>query len=157
MHTIQLRGPWEAKVLSRDAPSAEVGSTQSQPDTEWHRVAWGEWSNWLGRDFRGEVRFQRRFGRPTGIWPNTKVELVIESVDWRTRISLNDRFLGSCHGAEAPWQRDITHLLLVKNRLTLEIDLHDWHSSDVRQRLGERQGEAADILGPVYLALHDSV
>lgn len=155
MHTIQLRGPWQAKVLSAGDPCPAANLQNSEPDRSWRRVPLGDWSSWLGREFRGVVCFQRRFGRPTGLLPTTQVELVIDAVDWQADIFLNDQPLGVCRWGEAPWRRDIGQLLLPSNQLRLTVSLPEWTAAEDQQRRGDRHGQAGGILGRVVLEIED--
>ena len=102
-HTIRLRGPWEYQPLaratlladgsvSRDERDLPAGGTIALP---------ADWGDILGNDFRGLVRFSRRFAQPTGLDAATRVWLVIENVDWLATVSLNDQFLGHVHLAQA--------------------------------------------------------
>ncbi len=49
----------------------------------------GDWSQPLGRDFRGCVRFVRAFGRPTRLEPGEQVWLVCDGVDLAGSAVLN--------------------------------------------------------------------
>ena len=103
-HTIRLRGPWEYQPLARATLRAD-GSV-SRDDTDLPSggtiVMPGDWGAPLGGDFRGLVRFTRRFAQPTGLDAATHVWLVIENVDWQAAVALNGQPLGHVQLARTP-------------------------------------------------------
>ena len=155
MHTIQLRGPWQARVLSRASSCADKPTEQDVPDDKWHRVTLGDWSAWLGVEFRGVVRFERRFGCPTGLTESTRVTLVVEAVDFRAEISLNDQRVGQCQWGEGPWRTDIRDQLQPRNRLTIDVEMPVWEGANEGVERAGRAQLAGGLLGPVYLELLD--
>ena len=83
-----------------------------------------DWGLTLGPDFRGRVRYTRRFGLPTNLEPDEKVWLVVEGVDYFGAVALNDTPLGDVTGyAGPPAEFQVTPLLGERNILTLEIEL----------------------------------
>lgn len=79
----------------------------------------GEWSPLLG-DFRGVVRYERTFHRPTGL-DGGPVTLVVEGVSWRATVQLNEEPLGELVGRQS-LRIDVRERLQVRNRLQLEIE-----------------------------------
>ena len=82
-----------------------------------------DWSESLGADFRGLVRYTRRFTCPTGLEPATRVVLVIEAVNRSGRVSLDDRSLGEISDATTPWQCEIGEYLSERHLLRVEVDM----------------------------------
>lgn len=120
-HVIRLRGPWEFEVLSRaDAPACE--ESPARPTTGKARLPC-DWSEALGRRFRGCVRYRRRFNRPTGLDPHERVWLVVEGVDAFGRAALNGQALGDVLGYALPASFDVTELLAPSNELLLDVEL----------------------------------
>jgi hypothetical protein len=144
-HTIRLRGPWEYQPLARatlladgsvslDERDLPAGGTIALP---------ADWGETLGNDFRGLVRFTRRFAQPTGLDAATRVWLVIEDVDWQGTVTLNGHWLGQVQLAQpfrapclpvspsllpslpsptsCPARFDITSLLQPRNELTIDV------------------------------------
>ena len=103
-HTIRLRGPWDYRPLARAELEADgsvrwddrdlpAGGTMGMP---------ADWGAALGNDFRGLVRFTRRFTQPTGLGEQTRVWLVVENVDWQATVTLNGTPLGCLQLANSP-------------------------------------------------------
>ncbi len=84
-HAMRLHGPWEYRPLSRwvradEDAWREIADELPRPGRA--RVP-GDWAAALGPDYRGRVRYTRRFGCPTGLASRERVWLVIEGVDAR--------------------------------------------------------------------------
>jgi hypothetical protein len=103
-HSIRLRGPWDYQPLARAELQADgsirfddrdlpAGGTMALP---------ADWGAALGQDFRGLVRFTRRFTQPTGLDETTRVWLVIDNIDWQATVTLNGTFLGCVQLAKTP-------------------------------------------------------
>ena len=103
-HTIRLRGPWEYQPLARATLLADGSVSRDDRDLPAGGtiVMPGDWGAVLGSDFRGLVRFTRRFALPTGLDASTRVWLVIEDVDWQGTVVLNDHWLGDVQLAQTP-------------------------------------------------------
>src|SRR3972149_9932844 len=80
MHTIRLRGPWQLEPLARYAARADGGLNKQTDDLPAAGKATMpiDWSETLGRDFLGVVRYHRIFQTPTGLEPHETVWLVVE-------------------------------------------------------------------------------
>lgn len=141
-HEIQLRGPWQAQVLSRtssragDASSGEESFRQDPPC---------DWSDRLGADFVGTVRYQRRFGTPTGLVETSKVWLVIEPPNDSAQITLNDQALGSVAFGATPFRCEIRRFLQENNDLV--VDVHKKESP------ADTAEPAGGLVGRVYLEI----
>ncbi len=120
-HAMRLHGPWEYRPLSRWV-RAEEGAWRAVED---HLPAAGrvsvpgDWGAALGPDYRGRVRYTRRFGRPTGLASYERVWLVIEGVDARGNVALNGRPLGEVVGYAVPAGFDVTEQLSPRNELEI--------------------------------------
>lgn len=155
-HTIRLRGPWEyeplPRGLSRDDREPPRG-TVAMP---------GDWGGILGADFRGQVRFTRRFARPTGLDAETRVWLVIEEVDWQAAVALNGQSLGEVRFSGAPAEADvvpcparfdITTLLLLRNELTIDVLLPEVAAGAPPLARPGREGQPGGLIGLVSLEI----
>ena len=85
MHIIRLHGPWEYTPLNEDRETLPPPGRITLP---------ADWSETLGADFRGRVRYTRRFHRPTGLDGGQRVFLSIECVDAFGAAWLNEEKLG---------------------------------------------------------------
>lgn len=123
-HSIRLRGPWEFEPLARTLLRAD-GSIIEQPGKvppAGRAQLPCDWSATLGREFRGRVRYRRRFNRPTGLGPHERVFLVVEGVDAFGSVALNDRPLGPIRGYAVPASFDVTDLLAASNLLAVDVE-----------------------------------
>jgi hypothetical protein len=144
-HTIRLRGPWEYQPLARAVLLADGSVSLDERDLPAGDtiVLPADWGEILGSDFRGLVRFTRRFTQPTGLDATTRVWLMIEDVDWQGTVALNGQQLGHIQLAETspapclpvapslrpaippptscPARFDITSLLQPRNELTIDV------------------------------------
>ncbi len=106
-HVIRLRGPWEWEAVAGDVTAA--GRTQLP----------GAWSELVGDDFRGLVRYCRAFNRPTNLEPHERVWLVLAGLPGEMTLQLNGRPLEGDASGE-PRRFDITPLLALHNKLSIE-------------------------------------
>ena len=110
MHRMHLKGPWEFEPLAGDHPPAagRVKLPQSWED------AWGE--------FRGEIRYRRRFHRPTNLDPHERVWIVFDGVGGSARVAVNTHALGNiAPGSGLPERFEITLLLQSNNELVVDV------------------------------------
>jgi hypothetical protein len=124
MHTIRLHGPWEYEPLARFVPGPDGELAEERhslpPPGRMHFPA--DWRETLGADFRGRVRYTRRFHRPTGLDSGERVFLVVERVNRRGLVLLNGERLGEAALAGGPFRFDITEQLQPANLLTIEVE-----------------------------------
>lgn len=143
VHIIRLRGPWEYLPLARtwtDADAVRRESTADLPPPgRVHLPA--DWEATLGADFRGRVRYTRRFGLPTNLEPHERVWLVIEGVDYFGSLALNGTSLGEIVGYQSLCEFDVTRLLAERNSLSLDVELPqvDEAPDSAGQALAEHQ------------------
>ena len=125
VHTIRLRGPWRYRPLARSVWLADgrIGESEQDLPPPGRMEMPADWAETLGGDFRGRVRYQRRFGRPTGREPQETVWLVFEGAHRVASISLNGRLLGKVHGRDMPERFDVTALLNERNEMTVDVEL----------------------------------
>ena len=139
LHLIRLPGPWQVRVVQQTAGSADLPKAFSC------RVP-GDWTEPLGHEFRGSVRAERRFNRPTGLEPGQPVYLVVEQVDFRGKVTLNDRPLGPV-GLDHELRHEITELLIDQNRLSIEVEL------PLNCQRPGRESRGGGLLGEVRLEI----
>ena len=92
---IRLRGPWEV-----EPPTAAADA--------------------IPPESRGVIRFNRRFGSPTGLQPNDEVDLVFEGISSTALVWLNDALLGELAPPE-PARFGILPQLKARNVLLVEV------------------------------------
>ncbi len=130
-HVIRLRGPWEFEPLCWVLISADGTRRESvdglPPAGRIHLPA--DWGLILGADFRGRVRYTRRFGLPTNLEPHERVWLVCEGVDYFGELAVNDQFLGRVEGYERPAEFEVGPLLAERNTLALIVELPQYEIS----------------------------
>jgi hypothetical protein len=124
VHVIRLRGPWDYRPVARTlllrdgsicetpGPLPAAGRIQMPAD----------WGATLGDGFRGRVLYTRRFGRPTGLHAETRVQLVIAHVDVRATVTLNGTELGRIPDGQLNSRWDVTRLLAARNQLCVLVD-----------------------------------
>lgn len=91
----------------------------------------------LGESFAGRVGFSRRFGEPTAIEPHEAVWLVIDSPHRISAVSLNEIGLFESEGERSRLELEITERLIVRNLLSVELEIVDVEQGDDRELLGE--------------------
>jgi len=157
MHLIRLRGPWEYQVLARfgrdetenirqDASELPAGSVRMPSD-------WGET---LGNDFRGRVRYRRRFNCPTGLDKGQVVYVCLAAVDCFGEVSLNGTTLGRVVGDRPNQRFHVTGLLQSANELSVVVELpHDDPNSDPLPRPAGREDLPGGLIGDVRLEIEE--
>lgn len=114
-HPIRLRGPWTYSLESSAATELSTGRLKI-PD---------EWLAWCHavcgcRESIVKVVFQRRFGKPTGLTPQDKVELVVDGELLIDEVLVNNVAIAR---NTTYLRADIVRLLNESNELTLRITL----------------------------------
>ena len=108
-HRIRLRGPWDVRPHTADAPAGQMTVPGTLRD-----------GGWAG--FTGRVSFYRRFGRPSNLAPAETVRLVFERVVGPTEVRLNDEFLARFAQSGS---FDVTDQLAERNTLEVTIEAAD--------------------------------
>ncbi len=155
MHTIRLHGPWEYEPLARFDAQARGDVTLSDNLPPSGRItAPCDWGETLGADFHGRVRYRRHFHRPTGLEEDQPVFLVIERVDALGTAFLNERRLGELTLSGGPFRFEVGRDLLLRNMLTIEVELP--HPADPRAvaRPGREQLPGG-LIGEVRLEIEE--
>ena len=143
MHTIRLRGPWEFRVFADysrpDASDTDLPSGKIQMPTGWGASLW--------HDFRGRVRFTRRFNQPTGLDNTEQVRLCVAAVNGLAIISLNDQVLAQVVDEGNDQRFDVLQLLRPTNQLVITVDSSGAHDSAGRDHVVRRP------IGEVWLEI----
>lgn len=154
MHPIRLRGPWELEVVSRyerDGDLWRVAQAELEPQRK--ATTLGDWSELLGEDFFGQVRYLRRFNRPTGLTATTPVYLVIERVDATARVFLNGETLGELKYEAGMGRWNIGSQLKYRNELVVDIVCPELASDGTALSRGDREDSPGGLLGEVRLEI----
>jgi hypothetical protein len=85
-----------------------------------------DWSEILGGEFLGRVRFTRAFHKPTGLDLGERVFLVVEAPRSHGVVKLNRKPVGEVRYGSAPLRVDVTDLLGGDERLEIVVQ-HDSH------------------------------
>lgn len=154
-HTIRLRGPWILEPLARTAirpDGTSVDLSGSLPSACRTQVP-SDWGDSLGADFRGRVRYARRFHRPTGMADIERIELVIERVDAFGWVWLNGQSLGEIPLGFMGFRAEIKERLEKFNLLEIQVECPVWMQPDVVQPRGPRAGLPGGLVGNVLLEI----
>ena len=159
MHVIRLHGPWELEPLAhtRFLPDGSTTVEPGELPPARRTQVPADWAESLGRDFRGRVRYTRRFGRPSSLETVDRVELVVTRVDAFGAVELNGELL-----VQIPWGKldarvDITSQLQLRNVLCVEVELpHADPDCPPLLRPG-RVDSAGGLIGEVRLEIFPSV
>jgi len=153
-HVIRLRGPWDYEPLARCVLCPDGATREESTDLPASgRIQMpADWGATLGPDFRGRVRYVRRFGYPTGLEPHDRVWLVIDGADAMAAVRLNERLLGVVSGLHAPARFDVTSALKDRNRLVADVELPIL-SEVAEQARQARAGLPGGLVGEVRLEI----
>jgi beta-galactosidase/beta-glucuronidase len=154
-HVIRLRGPWDYEPLQRLELAADGAvQTADEPLPAPGRITIpADWGQTLGTDFRGRVRFVRRFGQPTNLGASERVWLVCEGVDLRGEASLNGRPLGELQGWRTVARFDVTTQLELRNELAIVVELPPLGDRTEHALRCDRAGRAGGLIGEVRLEI----
>ena len=111
------------------------------------------WGATLGEMFRGRVSYRRKFGKPTGLQPSDRVELVCDGVDAFGTAELNETLLGDIPPGLRLTRFDITKLLQPRNQLIIEVSLPMLDSRASGMHASEREHRTGGIVGEVRLEI----
>ncbi len=157
MHRIRLRGPWTYQVLARFGPYEKDNTGPDTSGLPAGRIQMPtDWGATLGRDFRGRVRYQRRFNRPTGLDGGQLVYLAFQAVDCFGDVSLNETAIGRVVGDRPDQRFLVTSLLEDVNELTVIVEL-PWDNpvSAPLPRPAGRDGLPGGLIGEVCLEIEE--
>ncbi|MDA1050620.1 MAG: hypothetical protein O3C40_09080 [Planctomycetota bacterium] len=124
-HIIRLHGPWEYEPLAftQWGPSGESVDLPGDVPPAGTITIPADWGTSLGVGFRGRVLYKRRFGRPTNLDPNERVDLVLYGISGIAIVALNGDRLGEIKIGERVRRFELTELLLPRNELRIEVNL----------------------------------
>ncbi len=151
VHRIALKGPWHYEWMGEVSGNSDTSNhdevatstEQSSGSAEVRRVRMpSDWESLFGTR-AGRVRFSRRFHRPTGLEPETRVLVNFTGIGGRGSVLLNQQFLGGVHQCREPVAFDVTALLEPSNMLEVVLEY--------RPNLDESPG---GIWGTVYVEIH---
>lgn len=154
-HVIRLRGPWEYRLVEIAPPQAggppgtAVGAL---PPSGWV-VMPADGSATLEPSFCGRVAFRRRFGRPTGLGPADRVDLVIAGVDASGSVRLNDESLGELPLGGQVWRCDVTARLRPRNELIVAVERTPLTDGEPPIPRPERDALPGSLMGGVRLEI----
>jgi hypothetical protein len=141
VHRIRLGSQWEFEPLAEIDPSPEntletpTGKSLGQPRPKSQRLHdVSDCGEAAGVEYQGRIRLVRRFGRPSGLTPGNRVELVIDRLETTTAVSLNDNKLEplrltkpleptAASDEQTLVRLDVSACLLDRNQLAIELDL----------------------------------
>lgn len=158
LHVIRLRGPWEYEPLARSVRREEgtVGETAIDLPPPGRIQMPADWGGTLGAEFRGRVRYRRRFGRPTGLTPHERVWLVLEGVDAMGDVFFGGMRLGQVHAASGAARFDITALVQERNELVVEVELPLMDAAQEAAVRPGRQNLPGGLFGEVRLEIDET-
>ena len=147
-HIIRLHGAWQYEPLAftRWGPAGgeSVDLPGDLPPTGTVKIP-ADWAATLGPTFRGRVLYKRRFGRPSNLAQNERIDLVLHKINGLATITLNGNQLGETKIGESACRFELTTLLLPRNELHIEVNLPQ-DSRDIT---------AGGIVGKVYLEIYE--
>ena len=155
-HVIRLRGPWQCAPLARTVllANGQTANEQGSLPAGGRIELPADWGALLGNDFRGRIRFNRRFGLPTGIEPEQRIDLVIECVDAFGHASLNGESLGPLGSNAARF--DVTRQLKPRNELEVIVELPRLSAESAPLPRPGREHLPGGLIGEVRLEILDS-
>jgi len=121
-HRMHLKGPWEYEWLSPIPPARlahTVGAGEPLSPRGKLRMP-ATWQAVFG-DASGQVRFRRRFHRPTNLEPHEQVFLVFDGVGGTAQLALNDQPIGRIFPPEHAAEYDVTRKLAEANVLVVDV------------------------------------
>jgi beta-galactosidase/beta-glucuronidase len=154
-HVIRLRGPWRLEPVARTRRSADgtsqtiIGPLPAAGET----TVPSDWGELLGADFRGRVRYTRRFNRPSGMAQVVRIDLVIECVDAFGQVLLNGQPLGQIPLGFLEFREEIASRLELFNRLEIEVELPECVETSLPMPRGLRAGLPGGLVGEVRLEI----
>lgn len=144
-YRIHLRGPWQCEPVAR----AEAGpdgavhwTTADLPAARTIRLP-ASWQELFG-EFRGRVRFRRKFHPPSNIAESTRLFIVLEQVAGTGTARLNTQPLGTIEAGRSSLRFEATGLLSLNNELEIELAFTDPAVS------------AGGLAGPVVLEIQEA-
>jgi hypothetical protein len=113
-HRIRLRGPWVCEPLARESSDSRPLPPPCRMTMPCH------WADGGLADFRGCVRFRRKFGYPGSIDAHERVWLTMGPATGHLRVAVNGVGLGE--QVDGGCEYEVTALLRERNELTVEVE-----------------------------------
>jgi hypothetical protein len=154
-HNIRLRAPWQLQALVRYVPlgASELREQTADLPPPAKAEVPGDWTELLGADFLGRVRYTRAFNCPTNLDANDRVWLVCEGVDGTAGFNLNGESIFTVDGCDRLASLDVTTQLRPHNLLTVDVGMFpSGHAEHVPRAMG-RAGRGGGITGEVRLEI----
>lgn len=153
LHIIRLRGPWEYEILcqSKLLPDGTIIDERCELPPPGKVTMPCDWGESLGNDFRGQVRYIRRFGCPTNL-TSERIDLVFQHIDESGIADLNGNTLGDIPAGGRPARFDVTNLLKERNKLIVDVDSPCARGDRYSPR-GNRAALTGGIVGEVRLEI----
>lgn len=86
---------------------------------------------WHCEQTEGGLMWRRRFGRPSGLTPDHRVELIIEGLPAKASVALNGELLaGQTEAVLGQTRFDVTRRLLARNELAILLPVLEAHQPD---------------------------
>ncbi len=122
-----LRGPWQSEPLARverEESGTLVWSGSGLPAAGTIRLP-ASWQDVFG-NFRGRVRFRRRFHPPTNVEIDDRMFVVLDGIGGEGIVWLNGRFLGKTAAKGSTTRLDVTGKLRANNELEIDLEYADF-------------------------------
>jgi uncharacterized protein with NRDE domain len=122
-----LRGPWQSEPLARverDETGTLVWSGSELPAAGMIRLP-ASWQDVFG-NFRGRVRFLRRFHPPTNVEADDRLFVVLDGIGGEGIVWLNGRFLGKTSARGSSTSLEVTGTLRTNNELEIDLEYADF-------------------------------
>lgn len=126
-YRILLRGPWQCEPLARaelDASGHLVWSDTALPGPATVRLP-DAWQALFGQ-FRGRVRFRRRFHPPSNISAGDRLFILLNATRSTGAVSVNGQFLGRIENPTGIEKFDVTGMLRVNNELEIQLEFTEF-------------------------------
>jgi hypothetical protein len=124
IHIIRLRGPWQVEPLKRFVLQAD--GTYKPEDgglpASRRMTMPADWTDFLGAQFLGRVRYRRTFNKPTGLDSGERVWLVVEPARSEACIVWKGDLVGHVWPGESTKRFDVTDRLEPHNEVEIIVD-----------------------------------
>jgi beta-galactosidase/beta-glucuronidase len=154
-HIIRLRAPWQMQALVRYVPlgTGEYREQSADLPSAAKAEVPGDWTDLLGANFLGRVRYSRAFNCPTNLDSGERVWLVCDGVDGTADFALNGTPIFTLAGPDQAASCNVTTHLRPHNLLSVDVTLlPQEHAQHLPRAIG-RAGRGGGITGEVRLEI----
>lgn len=116
---MHLKGPWQYQLLADSSDDSRPSA--GRPEQAGRIKLPADWQECFG-EFRGRVRYERHFNRPTNLDPEERVYVVFEEIGGQASVQLNETDLGIAGNKPGPFEFEIKDLLQQRNLLCVEVE-----------------------------------